>query len=115
MKIDVLVDFILWHTTLVAFNIFLLLCLILHEYGLAHLTMGETWRQFKKTASLAGVVEAVVKITIPTLRVRAVPLMTPFLSNVGNRGISSPCRKTRVFLCIFVRCPLTVCMAVVKR
>ena len=115
MKIDVLVDFILWHTTLVAFNIFLLLCLILHKYELAHLTMGETWWKFKKTASQSGVVEAVVTITIPTLRVCAVPLMTPFLSNVGNRGISSPCQKTRVFLCIFVRCPLTVCMAVVKR
>ena len=88
---------------------------MLHEYGPADLTKRETWRKFKKTASLSGVVDAVVTITIPTLRVRAVPLMTPFLSNVGNRGISSPCRKARVFLCVFVPCPLTACMAVVKK
>ena len=108
-------DFILWHTTLVAFDSFLRLSLLLHEYRPADLTKRETWRKFKKTASLSGVVDAVVTITIPTLRVHAVPLMAPFLSNVGERGISFPCRKTRVFLCIFVRCPLTVCMAVVKR
>ena len=108
-------DFILWHTTLVAFDSFLRLSLILYEYGLADLTKRETWRKFKKTASLSGAVDVVVTITIPTLRVRAVPLMAPFLSHVGKRGISFPCRNTCVFLCIFVRCPLTVCMAVVKR
>ena len=114
-EMTAVLDVILWHTTLVAFDSFLHLSLLLHEHGPAVLTKRETWRKFKKTASLSGAVDAVVTITIPTLRVHAVPLMTRFLSNVGNRGISSPCQKTRVFLCIFVRCPLTVCMAVVKR
>ena len=114
-EMTAVLDFILWHTTLVSFDSFQRLSLLLHEYGPADLTKRETWRKFKKTASLSGAVDAVVTITIPTLRVHAVFLLTPFLSNVGKRGISSPCRKTRVFLCIFVRCPLTVCMAVVKR
>ena len=114
-EMTAVLDFILWHTTLVAFDSFLRLSLMLHEYGPADLTKRETWRKFKKTASLSGVVGPVVTTTIPTLRVHAVPLMAPFLLNVGNRGISSPCRKTCVFLCIFVPWPLTVCMAVVKR
>ena len=114
-EMTAMLDFILWHTTLVAFDSFLRLSLMLHEYGPADWTKRETWRKFKKTASLSGAVDAVVTFTIPTLRVHAVPLMTPYLSNAGNRGISSPCQKRRVFLCIFVRCPLTVCMAVVKR
>ena len=114
-EMTAVLDFILWHTTLVAFDSFLRLSLMLHKYGPADLTKRETWRKFKKTASLSGAVDVVVTITMPTLRVRAVPLTTPFLSNVGNRGISSPCQKPHVFLCIFVRCPLTVCMAVVKR
>ena len=114
-EMTAVLNFILWHTTLVALDSFLRLSLMLHEYGPAHLTKRETWRKFKSTASLSGVVDAVVTITIPTFRVHAVPLMTPFLSNVGNRGISFPCRKTCTFLCIFVPFPLTVCMAVVKR
>ena len=114
-EMTAVLDFILWHTTMVAFNTLLRLSLMLHEYGPADLTKRETWRKFKKTASLSGAVDAVGTITIPTLRVRAVPLMTLFLSNVGNRGTSSPYQKPRVFLCVFVRCPLTVCMAVVKR
>ena len=59
-------DFILWHTTFVAFDSFLCLSLMMHEYGPADLTKRETWRTFKKTASLSGVVDAVVTITIPT-------------------------------------------------
>ena len=114
-EMTAVLDFILWHTTLVAFDIFLRMSLILYEFGSSFWSKRETWRKFKKTASLSGAVDAVVTITLPTLRVHAVPLMTAFLSNVGNRGISSPCRRTRVFLCIFVPWPLTVCMAVVKR
>ena len=114
-EITAVLDFILWHTTLVAIDTFLYLSIILYEFGYSFWTKRETWRKFKKTALLSGVVGTVVAITIPTLRVHAVPLMTPFLLNVGNRGICSPCRKTRVFLCIFVPCLLTVCMAVVKR
>ena len=114
-EMTAVLDFILWHTTLVAFDTFLHMSLILYEFGFSFWSKRETWRKFKKTASLSGVVDAVVTITLPTLRVHAVPLMTPFLSNVGNRCISSPCRRIRVFLCLFVPWPLTVCMAVVKR
>ena len=83
-EMTAVLDFILWHTTLVAFDTFLRLSLMLYEYGSAHLTKREIWRKFKKTASLSGAVGAVVTITIPTLRLHAVPLMTPFLSNVGK-------------------------------
>ena len=116
-EMTAVLDFILWHTILVAFDIFLHMSLILFEFGSSFWSKRETWRRFIKTSSLSGAVDAVVTITLPTLRVLVVPLMTPFLSNVGNRGISSPCRKTRVFLCLFVPWPLTVCIAVtvVKR
>ena len=35
--------------------------------------------------------------------------------HVGERGVSSPCRKKRVFKFIFVPSPFTICVAVVKR
>ena len=110
------IDFILWHATVLAFNTFLHLSLILYEYGppLWSITR-KMWRQSKKAASLSGEVDAVVTVTIPTLRVHAVPLMTPFLSNTGNRGISSR-QAVHVFLCtLFVPRQLTVCLIVVKR
>ena len=72
-------DFILWHTTLVAFDTYLYLSLILHEFGYSFWNRRETWRKWKKAALLSGEVGTVVAITIPTLRVRAVPFMTSFL------------------------------------
>ena len=109
---------IVWHTTLVAFDIFLRLSLMLHNYGLANLTKRETWWKFKKTASLSGAVDAVVTITIPTLRVHAVPLMTPILSNVGNRGMSSRYLELNVLgylillqsTCRFCICMFNLCL-----
>ena len=75
------IDFILWHATVLAFNAFLHLSLILYEYWppLWSITR-KMWRQSKKAASLSGEVDAVVTVTIPNLRMHAVPLMTPFLS-----------------------------------
>ena len=72
------IDFILWHATVLAFNTFLHLSLILNEYWppLWSITR-KMWRQSKKAASLSGEVDAVVTVTIPTLRVHAVPLMMP--------------------------------------
>ena len=78
-EMTAVLDFILWHTTLFAFDTFLYLSVILHEFGYSFWTKRETWRKFKKTALLSGAVDAVVTITIPTLRVHAIPLMTPFL------------------------------------
>ena len=74
------IDLILWHATVLAFNTFLHLSLILYEFGppLWSITR-KMWRQSKKAASLSGEMDAVVAVTIPTLRVHAVPLMTSFL------------------------------------
>ena len=74
------IDFILWHATVLAFNTFLHLSLILYEFGptLWSITR-KMWRQSKRAHSLSGEVDAVVTVTIPTLRVHAVPLMTSFL------------------------------------
>ena len=57
------IDFILWHTTLVTFNIFVHISLILYEFGPALWTMSrETWRRLRKASSLSGVV--LVAITV---------------------------------------------------
>ena len=53
------VDFILWHTTLVAFNTFVHISLILYEFGPPLWTMNrETWRKLRKASSLSGAVHA---------------------------------------------------------
>ena len=72
-------DFILWHMTVLAFNTFLHLSLIVYEFWppLWSITR-KMWRQSKKAASLSGEVDAVVMVIIPTLRAHAVPLMTLF-------------------------------------
>ena len=63
--ITFLIDFILWHATLVTFNTFLHMSLILYEFGPPLWIMNrETWRKLKKAASLLGTV--LVAITIPT-------------------------------------------------
>ena len=55
-----LIDFILWHTTLVAFNTFVHTSLILYEFGPPLWTMNrETWRTLRKASSLSGAVHAV--------------------------------------------------------
>ena len=64
-EMTAVLDFILWHTTLFAFDTFLYLSVILYEFGYSFWTKRETWRKFKKTALLSGVVDAVVAITIP--------------------------------------------------
>ena len=114
--IAVPIDFILWHATLVAIDTFLHLSLVLYEFGPPVWTLRrDTWRKLKKAASLSGAVDAVVTVTPPTLRVHAVPLMTPFLVCVGARGISSRRGRMRVLLCVFVPRQVTACLIVVKR
>ena len=111
------IDFILWHATVLAFNTFLHLSLILYEFytPLWSITR-KMWRQSKKAASLSGEVDAVVTVTIPTLSVHAVPLMMPFLSMyIGGRGITSQCRRMRVLLYVFVPHQLSVSLIFVKR
>ena len=73
------------------------------------------WRQSKKTASLSGEVDAVVTVTICTMRVHATHLMTPIPVYVGARGSSSRCQRMRVLLYAFVPRQLSVCVIVVKR
>ena len=77
------IDFILWHVTVLAFSTVLHLSLILNEYWppLWSITR-KMWRQYKRAASLSGEVDVVyiVRVTIPSLRVHAVPLMTRILS-----------------------------------
>ena len=108
------IDFILWHTTLVTFNTFVHISLILYEFGSPLWTMNrETWRKLRKASSLSGVVHA-VNNTIPTL----CAVMPHFLSNtcIGKRCIFR-CRKTQAFLCVYL-CALSthcLCMAVLKR
>ena len=54
------IDIILWHTTLVAFNTFVHMSLILYEFGPPLWTMKrETWRKLRKAASLSGAVHAI--------------------------------------------------------
>ena len=55
-EMTAVLDFILWHTTLVAFDTFLYLSVILHEFGSSFWTKRETWRKFKKIASSSGAV-----------------------------------------------------------
>ena len=117
----VAIDFILWHATLVASDSFLLLSLILYEFSPPGWTRTRkmwrqfTWRKHKRAASLSGEVDAVVTVTIPTLRVHAVPLMTLFLYNVGTRSISSR-QQARVFLCtLFLPYSFVACLIIVKR
>ena len=111
------INFILWHATVLAFNTFLHLSLILYEFGppLWSITR-KMWRQSKKAASLSGEVDAVVTATIPSLRVCVVSLMTPFLSMyIGGRGITSRCRRMHVLLYVFVPHQLSVSLIFVKR
>ena len=66
--ITIPIDFILWHATLVTFNTFLHMSLILYEFGAPLWTMKrETWRKLKKASSLLGAV--LLAITIRTSRV----------------------------------------------
>ena len=54
------IDFILWHTTLVTFNTFEHISLILYEFGPPLWTMNrETWRKLRKASSLSGAVHAI--------------------------------------------------------
>ena len=54
------IDFILWQTTLVAFNTFVHISLILYEFGPPLWTMNrETWRKLRKASSLSGAVHAI--------------------------------------------------------
>ena len=55
-EMTAVLDFILWHTTLVAIDTFLYLSVILHEFGSSFWTKRETWRKFKKIASSSGAV-----------------------------------------------------------
>ena len=58
--ITFLIDFILWHTTLVTFNTFVHISLILYEFGAPLWTMNrETWRKLRKASSLSGAVHAI--------------------------------------------------------
>ena len=68
------IEFILWHATVLAFDAFLHLSLILYEFWppLWSITR-KMWRQSKQAATLSGQVDAVVTVTIPTLRVHAAP------------------------------------------
>ena len=117
-EMTAVINFSLCHTTLVAFDIFLRLSLMLHKYGLADLTKRGTWWKFKKTASLSGAADAAVTITIPTLGVHAVPLMTLFFSNLGNRGMSSRYLELSVLgdlillqsICRFCICMYNLCL-----
>ena len=111
------IDFILWHATVLAFNTFLHLSLILYEFWTPLWSISrKMWRQSKKAASLSGEVDAVLTFIIPTLRVCVVPLMTPFLSMyIGGRGITSQCRRMRVLLYVFVPHQLSVSFIFVKR
>ena len=54
----------------------------------------------------------------PVVGTSVVPFDESFLRHhmhVGERDVSSPCRKKPVFKFIFVHNPFTVCVAVVKR
>ena len=54
------IDFILWHTTLVTFNTFEHISLILYEFGPPLWTMNrETLRKLRKASSLSGAVHAI--------------------------------------------------------
>ena len=54
------IDFILWHITLVTFNTFVHISLILYEFGPPLWTMNrETWRKLRKASSLSGAVHAI--------------------------------------------------------
>ena len=69
-EMGILIDFILWHTTLVTFNTFVHISLILYEFGPPLWTMNrETWRKLRKASSLSGAVHGMITITILTLRV----------------------------------------------
>ena len=62
--ITFLIDFILWHATLVAFNTFVHMSLILYEFGPPLWTMKrKTWQTLKKAASTSGAV--VVSPSLP--------------------------------------------------
>ena len=69
-QMAILIDFILWHVTLVMFNAFVHISLILYEFGPPQWTMNrETWRKLRKEASLSGAVHGMITIIILTLRV----------------------------------------------
>ena len=58
--ITFLIDFILWHTTLVTSNTFVHISLILYEFGPPLWTLNrETWRKLRKASSLSGGVHAI--------------------------------------------------------
>ena len=54
------IDFILWHTTLVTFNTFAHISLILYEFGPPLWAMNrETWQKLRRASSLSGAVHAI--------------------------------------------------------